>query len=111
MMAAARRRAGPRWSPVEDWIAYYDDDMCFLVSDDFRVRTLEDIAALSARTTRTMSALLPAVAAVSLLVGGIGVMNILLVSVAQRTREIGLRLAVGARERDMRTQSSSKPFS
>jgi putative ABC transport system permease protein len=73
-------------------------------SDDFRVRTLEEIAALRTRTTRTMTALLSAVAAVSLIVGGIGVMNIMLVSVAERTREIGLRLAVGARERDVRTQ-------
>jgi putative ABC transport system permease protein len=72
--------------------------------DDFRVRTLEDIVALRSRTTRTMASLLTAVAAVSLLVGGIGVMNIMLVSVTERTREIGLRVAVGARGRDVLLQ-------
>jgi putative ABC transport system permease protein len=72
--------------------------------DDFRVRTLEEIVALRTRTTRTMTALLSGVAAVSLLVGGVGVMNIMLVSVTERTREIGLRLAVGARQRDVRLQ-------
>jgi len=73
-------------------------------ADDFRVRTLEEIVALRTRTTRTMTALLAGVATVSLLVGGIGVMNIMLVSVTERTREIGIRLAVGARPRDVRLQ-------
>jgi putative ABC transport system permease protein len=72
--------------------------------DDFRVRSLEEIAAVRTRAVRTMTALLSAVAAVSLLVGGIGVMNIMLVSVTERTREIGLRLAVGARQHEVRTQ-------
>jgi putative ABC transport system permease protein len=72
--------------------------------DDFRVRTLNEIVAIRTRTTRTMTALLSAVAAVSLFVGGIGVMNIMLVSVTERTREIGIRLAVGARPRDVRLQ-------
>jgi putative ABC transport system permease protein len=72
--------------------------------DDFRVRTLDDILAVRTRTTRTMTTLLAGIAAVSLLVGGIGVMNIMLVSVTERTREIGIRLAVGARGRDVRLQ-------
>ena len=72
--------------------------------DDFRVRTLDEMIAVRTRTTRTMTSLLAGIAAVSLLVGGIGVMNIMLVSVTERTREIGLRVAVGARQRDVRVQ-------
>ena len=72
--------------------------------DDFRVRTLDEIVAMRTRTVRTMIALMSGVAAVSLLVGGIGVMNIMLVSVTERTREIGIRLAVGARAGDVRRQ-------
>ena len=71
-------------------------------TDDFRVRTLEEIVAVRSRTMNTLHALLAGVAAVSLLVGGVGVMNIMLVSVTERTREIGLRVAVGARSRDVR---------
>ena len=72
--------------------------------DDFTVRTQEEIASVRTETTRTMTTLLAAIAGVSLLVGGIGIMNIMLVSVTERTREIGLRLAIGARGRDVLMQ-------
>lgn len=65
--------------------------------DDFTVRTMEDIADTMAGTSRTMMLMLMGIASISLVVGGIGIMNILLVSVTERTREIGLRMAVGAK--------------
>jgi len=73
-------------------------------TDDFMVRTLEEMAAMRTETTRTMTALLAGIAGVSLLVGGIGIMNIMLVSVTERTREIGLRMAIGARGSDVLMQ-------
>jgi putative ABC transport system permease protein len=72
--------------------------------DDFMVRTQEEMASVRTETTRTMTTLLAAIAGVSLLVGGIGIMNIMLVSVTERTREIGLRMAIGARGRDVLMQ-------
>ena len=72
--------------------------------DNFSVRDLKEIAQMLTGTTRVLTGLLGAVAAVSLLVGGIGIMNIMLVSVTERTREIGIRLAIGAREREVLMQ-------
>ena len=72
--------------------------------DDFRVMDTRQIAEMLTATTRILTMLLGAVAAVSLLVGGIGIMNIMLVSVTERTREIGIRLAIGALEREVLLQ-------
>jgi len=72
--------------------------------DDFGIRKPETVIELRAESSRTMAMMLVAIASVSLLVGGVGIMNIMLVSVTERTREIGLRLAVGARVRDIRFQ-------
>ena len=72
--------------------------------DDFNVMDMKEIATMLSGTTRMLTALLGAVAAVSLLVGGIGIMNIMLVSVTERTREIGTRLAIGALEREVLLQ-------
>jgi putative ABC transport system permease protein len=72
--------------------------------DDFNVRNISEIVATRTQTTRLMSLLLGAVATISLIVGGIGIMNIMLVSVTERIREIGLRMAVGAGPSDVRRQ-------
>ena len=72
--------------------------------DDFTVRNQQEIAEAATATSRVMTLLLGAIAGVSLVVGGIGIMNIMLVSVTERTREIGVRLAVGAHGRDILTQ-------
>ncbi|HLL54885.1 MAG TPA: ABC transporter permease [Myxococcaceae bacterium] len=72
--------------------------------DDFTIRNLSEIANAQQEGTRTLTALLASIAAVSLLVGGIGIMNIMLVSVTERTREIGVRMAIGAKPRDILAQ-------
>jgi len=72
--------------------------------DSFQIRNMADIKETLETTTKTMSLLLGAIAAISLLVGGIGIMNIMLVSVTERTREIGLRKAIGATNRDIMVQ-------
>ena len=69
--------------------------------DDFSIRNLSELASAQQEGTRTLTTLLASIAAVSLLVGGVGIMNIMLVSVTERTREIGLRMAVGARRSDI----------
>ena len=72
--------------------------------DDFSIRNLTEMASAQQEGTRTLTALLASIAAVSLIVGGIGIMNIMLVSVTERTREIGLRMAVGAKPRNILAQ-------
>jgi putative ABC transport system permease protein len=81
----------------EHKIDYGDDD-------DFMVRSQTEITEMASETSQTLTLLLGAIAGVSLIVGGIGIMNIMLVSVTERTREIGIRLSIGARSRDVLTQ-------
>jgi putative ABC transport system permease protein len=71
---------------------------------DFMIRSQQEIAQTADQTSKTLSLLLASAASISLLVGGIGIMNIMLVSVTERTREIGIRMAIGAKGRDIRTQ-------
>src|SRR5205085_507813 len=72
--------------------------------DDFNVRNLSEIASTAEKTGRVIALLLAILASISLLVGGVGIMNILLVSVTERTREIGIRMAIGARRRHVLLQ-------
>jgi len=76
--------------------------------DDFTVRNLADVAELADQSSRVMTLLLASIAGVSLIVGGIGIMNIMLVSVTERTREIGIRIAIGATEQDVQRQFLSE---
>ena len=76
--------------------------------DDFQVRNMAEFIRTRSETQSILSVLLGATAAISLVVGGIGIMNIMLVSVTERTREIGLRMAVGARGRDISGSFSSR---
>ena len=81
------------------------------VDDDFQVRNLTEIATAQQEGTKTLTALLASIAAVSLVVGGIGIMNIMLVSVSERTREIGVRMAVGAKPRHILAQFLAEALS
>jgi putative ABC transport system permease protein len=72
--------------------------------NDFTIQTQEEVAQAATETSRVMTFLLASIAGISLFVGGIGIMNVMLVSVTERTREIGLRLSVGARGRDVLSQ-------
>jgi putative ABC transport system permease protein len=99
--------AADRTARAQDEIAALLRDRHHLrpgADDDFSVRNLSEIAAAQQQGTAILTALLAAIAAVSLLVGGIGIMNIMLVSVTERTREIGVRMAVGARSWDVLAQ-------
>ena len=78
--------------------------------DDFSLRSDDDAIRIREESARTMGIMLSAIAVISLIVGGVGVMNIMLVSVTERTREIGLRMAIGARQRDVRAQFLVEAF-
>jgi len=86
------------------WLLRERRRLAATAADDFSILDMQDIAATVGGTAQTLTLLLAAVASVSLLVGGIGIMNIMLVSVTERTREIGIRLAIGAFEREVLAQ-------
>jgi len=104
---ALSAREGVSLSRIKSDVAYLMRDRRHISAgedDDFTVRDMTEITEMLTSTTQIMTMLLGAVAGVSLLVGGIGIMNIMLVSVTERTREIGIRLAIGARKNDVLLQ-------
>jgi putative ABC transport system permease protein len=104
LVASARRDQIPRVAEEVRDLLRVRHRLQASEEDDFTVRTMEDIAKASAGASRTMMLMLLSIASISLMVGGIGIMNILLVSVTERTREIGIRMAVGAKRRHILLQ-------
>lgn len=86
------------------WFARFRHGIAFADDDDFSVFSQADVVSIAQDVTQVLTIFLSAIAAISLLVGGIGIMNIMLVSVTERTREIGIRKAVGAKRRDILLQ-------